>query len=72
MQRPYQHAAPAKDNGPPWLIDGEWSYTRDGKPRQPGSLRGKFKSVSLEDLETPDWLIDIMEHGDEADFDPRP
>ena len=64
-------AAPA-DDGPPWLVDGQWVYTRDGKPRQPGALRGKFKPVELEDLETPDWLIDIMEHWDEADFDPLP
>ena len=71
MPKPFQHAEPVQD-GPPWLINGEWSYTRDGKPRQPGALRGKFKSVSLEDLETPDWLIDIMEHWDEADFDPLP
>ena len=71
MPKPFHHAEPVHD-GPPWLINGEWSYTRDGKPRQPGALRGKFKSVSLEDLETPDWLIDIMEHWDEADFDPLP
>jgi hypothetical protein len=63
---PFKHAEPAKD-GPPWLIDGKWVYTPDGKPRQPGALRGKFKHVSLEDLETPDWLIDIME-GSEDDF----
>ena len=62
----FKHAEPAKD-GPPWLVDGTWVYTKDGKPRQPGALRGKFKSVSLEDLETPDWLIDIME-GSEDDF----
>ena len=63
MGMPFKHAAPA-DQGP-WLIDGEWSYTRDGKPRQPGAMRGKFKSVTLEDLETPQWLIDVMENGDD-------
>ena len=66
MPMQFKHAEPAKD-GPPWLVDGTWVYTKDGKPRQPGALRGKFKSVSLEDLETPDWLIDIME-GSEDDF----
>ena len=70
MGMPFKHAAPS-DTGP-WLIDGKLSYTRDGKPRQPGAMRGEFKSVSLEDLETPDWLIDIMEHWDENDFDPLP
>jgi hypothetical protein len=71
MPVPFKHAEPAKQ-GPPWLVDGHWVYTRDGKPRQPGALRGKYKPVEPEDLETPDWLIDIMEHWDEADFDPLP
>ena len=71
MTMPFKHAEPAAD-GPPWLVDGKWVYTKDGKPRQPGGLRGKFKPVSREDLETPDWLIEIMEHWDESDFDPLP
>ncbi|MEO6716315.1 MAG: hypothetical protein ABIM50_03590 [Novosphingobium sp.] len=71
MQMPFAAAA-AAETGPPWLVDGKWVYTRDGKPRQPGALRGKHKPVTLEDLETPDWLIEIMEHWDEADFDPMP
>ena len=71
MTMPFKHAEPAAD-GPPWLVDGIWVYTMDGKPRQPGGLRGKFKPVSREDLETPDWLIEIMEHWDESDFDPLP
>lgn len=60
----FKHAEPAKD-GPPWFIDGKWVYTPDGKPRQPGALRGKFKDISVEDLDTPQWLIDIMENGDD-------
>lgn len=72
MQAQFKHAEPIKD-GPPWFVDGKWVYTRDGKPRQPGALRGKYKkSVSEEDLETPDWLIEIMEHWDENDFEPLP
>lgn len=71
MQMPFKQV-PTVPDGPPWLIDGKWSYTRDGKPRQPGALRDKFERVELEDFETPDWLIDIMEHWDEADFDPLP
>ena len=69
MPMPFKQAEPVPA-GPPWLINGQWSYTKDGKPRQPGSLRGKFKSAELAelaDLETPDWLIDIME-GAEDDF----
>ncbi len=38
MQAPFKHAAPVAD-GPPWFVNGEWVYTRDGKPRQPGSMR---------------------------------
>lgn len=71
MPVPFKNAELPTD-GPPWFIKGKWSYTPDGKPRQPGSMRGKYKPVELEDLETPDWLIDIMEHWDEADFDPLP
>lgn len=70
MGMQFKHALPS-DNGP-WLIDGKLSYTRDGKPRQPGALRGKFKSVSVEDLETPDWLIDIMENGEDDFSDMMP
>ncbi|MCA1660633.1 MAG: hypothetical protein LC648_00090 [Novosphingobium sp.] len=72
MQAPFKSAEPVK-SGPPWLINGEWVYTPDGKPRQPGALRGKFKKpVTEQDLETPDWLIEVMEHWDESDFDPLP
>ena len=68
----FKRAEPAKD-GPPWFVDGKWVYTPDGKPRQPGALRGKYKkSVSEEDLETPQWLIEVMEHWDENEFDPLP
>ena len=58
----FKHAEPAKD-GPPWFIDGKWVYTPDGKPRQPGALRKAGKCADLP--ETPDWLIDIMENGED-------
>ena len=75
MQKPFQHAQPATD-GPPWLINGEWSYTRDGKPRQPGALRGKLKLADDWD----EWPEDMLEYFDELqtkpwnddDFDPLP
>jgi hypothetical protein len=38
MPVPFKHADAPKD-GPPWLVDGKWVYTPDGKPRQPGSMR---------------------------------
>jgi plasmid stability protein len=61
-EMPLTYSAPeAATDGPPWFIGGEWVYTPDGKPRQPGALRGKFGDSSVEYLDTPDWLIDIME-----------
>lgn len=56
---------PAK-TGPPWLVDGKWVYTPDGKPRQPGALKGKIWIADDFD-ETPDWLIDAFE-GKETDL----
>lgn len=44
MPMPFKHAEPAKD-GPPWFINGQWVYTRDGKPRQPGALRERLKDL---------------------------
>lgn len=41
MQAPF-NAAPHETKGPPWFIDGRWVYTKDGKPRKPGALRGKL------------------------------
>ena len=58
----FKHAEPAKD-GPPGFIDGKWVYTPDGKPRPPGALRKAGKCADLP--ETPDWLIDIMENGED-------
>ena len=39
MPAEFKHAQPAASSGPPWLVDGKWVYTKDGKPRQPGSMR---------------------------------
>lgn len=61
MPMPFKHAEPAKA-GPPWLIDGQWVYTKDGKPRQPGSMRGMWVTDDFDD--TPEWLIDAMEGKD--------
>ena len=62
MQAPFKHAEPAKD-GPPWFVDGKRVYTPDGKPRQPGALRKAGKCTDLP--ETPQWLIDVMENGED-------
>ena len=75
MQKPFQHAQPAMD-GPPWLIDGAWSYTRDGKPRQPGAWRGKKKLPDDWDEWSPEMLefFDKLhnEPWNDSDFDPPP
>jgi hypothetical protein len=50
---------PPTGDGPPWLVDGKWVYTRDGKPRKPGAMRGKLGWT--EDFnEWPDGFIDAM------------
>ena len=62
---PFKHAKPAKD-GPPWFIDGVWSYTRDGKPRQPGSLRGKLP----EDDAWLEWSPEMLEFFEKLQTEP--
>ena len=75
MPMPFKHAEPAK-GGPPWLIDGEWSYTRDGKPRKPGAWRGKKKLPDDWDEWSPEMLefFDKLqsEPWNDSDFDPLP
>ena len=56
---------PPESDGPPWLVNGEWVYTRDGKPRQPGSMRGMWVADDFDD--TPQWLIDAMEGKDDGE-----
>lgn len=72
MPMPFKHAEPAKD-GPPWLINGKWSYTWDGKPRKPGALRhlpplpddwDQWDQATLQSFEA--WPYD------DPDFDPLP
>jgi hypothetical protein len=72
MPQPFSHNGPFKHSepvqgGPPWLVDGKWVYTRDGKPRQPGSMR-----VELKDL--PDdwdkWDPDMLEFFEKLQNDP--
>ncbi len=65
MPTAFQHAEPVK-GGPPWLIDGEWSYTRDGKPRQPGAWRGKPTLPNDWD----EWPADMLEFFDKLQNEP--
>jgi hypothetical protein len=56
MQMPFKHAEPAT-GGPPWLVGGKWVYTRDGKPRQPGSMREQL--TDLPD-DWDDWSPEML------------
>lgn len=53
---------PPPADGPPWLIDGKLVYTKDGKPRQPGALRGMWIADDFD--EWPDWMLDAFEGKD--------
>jgi hypothetical protein len=62
----YKHPEPTKD-GPPWFIDGKWSYTPDGKPRQPGALRDKL--ADLPD-DWDEWPPEMLEFFDKLHTEP--
>jgi plasmid stability protein len=67
MQMPYKaalaaapSAAPVKGpEGQPYFVNGKWTFTKDGKPRKPGSMKGKLWVADDFD-ETPEWLIDAF------------
>ena len=65
MQVAFKHADPVKD-APPWFINGKWSYTPDGKPRQPGALRGKLP----EDDAWLEWSPEMLEFFDKLQNEP--
>jgi hypothetical protein len=56
---------PTQAEGPPWLIDGKWVYTKDGKPRKPGAMRGLISWT--EDFDT--WPDDILASFEAWDYD---
>jgi plasmid stability protein len=51
--------------GPPWLVDGKWVYTKDGKPRKPGAMRHLGGGWTEDFDEWPDGFIDAL-HGDDT------
>lgn len=57
-------AAPA--SGPPYRVNGKKVWTRDGKPRQPGALRGKIHMADDFD-EWPEGFLDAMLEDDTPD-----
>jgi hypothetical protein len=70
-EMPMAYGAPPlepKKDGPPWLVDGKWVYTRDGKPRQPGALRGMWMADDWDE-----WPQDMLESFGRWDHDdPKP
>jgi hypothetical protein len=72
MQAGYM-APPRQADGPPWLVDGKWVYTRDGKPRQPGAAR-HWPALPDDWDEWPQDILDSFEAWpyDDEDFDPLP
>ena len=53
-------SAPAKGpEGQPYCVNGKWVWTKDGKPRKPGSMKGKLWVADDFD-DTPDWLMDAF------------
>jgi hypothetical protein len=71
MQVSFKHAppelgAPPVKDGPPWLVDGKWVYTKDGKPRKPGALR-HLGGGWTEDFD--EWPQDILDSFEAWDHD---
>jgi hypothetical protein len=59
MPMPYiaePSAKPFTGGGPPYLINGKRVYTKDGKPRQPGALKGVSGAVDYLDEWPPEML----------------
>jgi hypothetical protein len=59
--------------GQPYFVNGKWVYTKDGKPRKPGGLRGKLPIPNDFD----EWPADVLASFDawpydDPDFDPLP
>jgi hypothetical protein len=72
MQMPFK-SAPAETAAPPlkgpegqpYFVNGKWTFTKDGKPRKPGALRGKIWIADDFD-EWPEGFIDAM-YGDDTE-----
>lgn len=75
MQMPFNSAPadiaspPAKGpEGQPYFVNGKWTFTKDGKPRKPGAMRG-MTGWSDDFDDSDDWkkgIIDAM-YGDDTE-----
>lgn len=67
---PTEIAAPLQKgpDGQPYFVNGKWTFTKDGKPRKPGALRG-ITGWSDDFDDSDDWkkgIIDAM-YGDDTE-----
>lgn len=53
-------AAEKGPDGQPYFVDGRWVWTRNGKPRQPGALKGKLRVADDFDA-WPDGFLDAFD-----------
>lgn len=56
---------PNPDNAP-YFVDGKWVFTKDGKPRKPGGLKGNI--LITDDLDK--WPAEISHFFDKLQNDP--
>ena len=66
MTVPFKHTEPTS-GGPPWLVDGKWVYTKDGKPRQPGAMREQLKDLP-DDWD--EWSPEMLEYFEKLQTEP--
>lgn len=63
-------------NNAPYFVGGKWTFTPDGKPRQPGGLRGKIGMADDFDEWPPEMLAAFeqlhKESWDDSAFDALP
>ncbi len=64
---PAEFGAPPPKDGPPWLVDGKWVYTKDGKPRKPGAMRHLGGGWTEDFDEWPDDILASFEAWDYGD-----
>ena len=53
---PFVKSAIKGPDGQPYFVNGDWVWTKDGKPRKPGAWRGKLNMPD----ELGEWPDDIL------------
>lgn len=63
LQQPQPQPSGSPAGGPPYIVNGKKVWTKDGKPRQPGALRGMWVADDFD--EWPEGFIEAM-YGEET------